>query len=330
MKVRFSWWWLIWLAIPLLLYLALRDIGWAAVWAAVARLSLGQVFGLAALSGVILAAFGLRWWLIMRALGHTLPWTALTLYRVASFGVSYYTPGPQFGGEPLQVYLLSRRHGIPAALGAAGTALDKTLELLVNFVFLAVGLGVSLEFGGLPGLPREAATVLIVVLIGLPTAYLGALALGWRPIHALARTLPVRAAAYTRFVASADEAERAMTQFVRTQPTAFSLALLVSVLSWGLMLFEFWVSLAWLGLTLGPWQLIIALTINRFAFLAPLPGGLGALEAGQVLAMTAIGQPPTIGVSQGLVIRLRDVLIGAAGLWLATALARGRSVEERL
>jgi uncharacterized membrane protein YbhN (UPF0104 family) len=140
----------------------------------------------------------------------------------------------------------------------------------------------------------------------------------------------VRAAAYTRFVASADEAERAMTQFVRTQPTAFSLALLVSVLSWGLMLFEFWVSLAWLGLTLGPWQLIIALTINRFAFLAPLPGGLGALEAGQVLAMTAIGQPPTIGVSQGLVIRLRDVLIGAAGLWLATALARGRSVEERL
>lgn len=111
------------------------------------------------------------------------------------------------------------------------------------------------------------------------------------------------------------ESEQQVSQFCRTQPWALSGALLISAVSWGLILAEYWLSMSFLGLRLTPIQLVTAVTINRLAFLAPLPGGLGALESAQVLAMTTLGLNPAIGISQGLIIRARDVLVGGLGVW---------------
>ena len=47
----------------------------------------------------------------------------------------------------------------------------------------------------------------------------------------------------------------------------------------------------------------------------PLPGGLGTVEAAQMLALTQLGFDPAIGLSASLLIRGRDVLLGLAGLW---------------
>jgi uncharacterized membrane protein YbhN (UPF0104 family) len=60
---------------------------------------------------------------------------------------------------------------------------------------------------------------------------------------------------------------------------------------------------------------LVALTVARLAILFPLPGGLGVLEASQVFAMSTLGLEPAIGLSAALLIRLRDVLLGGAGLW---------------
>ena len=76
---------------------------------ALARLTLAQIGGLILLNGLIFLTFSGRWWLILRAQGHTIPYLRLSAYRLAAFGVTYFTPGPQFGGEPLQVYLVQRR-----------------------------------------------------------------------------------------------------------------------------------------------------------------------------------------------------------------------------
>ena len=62
---------------------------------------------------------------------------------------------------------------------------------------------------------------------------------------------------------------------------------------------------------------IISLTAARIAFLTPLPGGLGALEASQVFAMGALGFNPALGISISLWIRSRDVLLALLGLGLA-------------
>jgi uncharacterized membrane protein YbhN (UPF0104 family) len=70
-------------------------------------------------------------------------------------------------------------------------------------------------------------------------------------------------------------------------------------------------------------QTLAALTAMQIAFLLPLPGGLGALEASQVFALGAFGQSASAAISLTLLIRARDILIGGIGLLLA-----GRGVTK--
>jgi uncharacterized membrane protein YbhN (UPF0104 family) len=77
-----------------------------------------------------------------------------------------------------------------------------------------------------------------------------------------------------------------------------------------------------LGAEINLLQAIIALTAARLAFLTPLPGGLGALEASQILALQALGFDPTLGISVSLLIRGRDLFFGMLGLWWGALLTR--------
>jgi uncharacterized membrane protein YbhN (UPF0104 family) len=53
------------------------------------------------------------------------------------------------------------------------------------------------------------------------------------------------------------------------------------------------------------------------AFLMPLPGGLGALEASQVFIFGRFGIRNAIAISLVLLMRGRDLLIGGLGLLMA-------------
>ena len=70
-----------------------------------------------------------------------------------------------------------------------------------------------------------------------------------------------------------------------------------------------------LGLRLSMTQTISALVAARFAFLTPLPAGLGVLEASQGLAMQTLGLEPAYGISISLLIRLRDILFAMVGVF---------------
>ena len=81
------------------------------------------------------------------------------------------------------------------------------------------------------------------------------------------------------------------------------------------MILEFYSMAVFLGVPLTFFQLIALLTAARLAFLLPLPGGLGTLEASQVWALSLMGFSPAAGIGLSLLIRLRDVLLGLLGLW---------------
>ena len=54
----------------------------------------------------------------------------------------------------------------------------------------------------------------------------------------------------------------------------------------------------------------------RLAFLLPLPGGWGLLEAGQVTAYAGLGGDPTVAMAACLIMRARDLVLIAAGAGL--------------
>jgi len=84
------------------------------------------------------------------------------------------------------------------------------------------------------------------------------------------------------------------------------------------MVTEFALIINFLGIELPFWQTVAAWTAGWLALLAPLPGGLGALEASEVFALGAFGVSAALALGVALVMRGRDIFIGGAGLLLAS------------
>ncbi|UCD99993.1 MAG: flippase-like domain-containing protein [Chloroflexota bacterium] len=315
----------VWAFIPLAFWWALKDISPAEVLENFKRIGFQAILVLAGLNVVIFALLSLRWWLILRAQGHHPSFLSLISYRLAGFGVNYFTPGPQFGGEPLQVYLLNQREGLKTSTAAASVSVDKLLELLANFSFLFVGISLILLSGNLAGATRSELIFLPLLLLAFPISYLVALRLGYQPLNALVIRIDNRNIDSSRFEGLMEticETEFQVSEFCLQKGPTLLLVAFLSMWVWALMVLEFNLMARFLGIHLTLIQVLVALTAARIAFLLPLPAGLGSLEAGQVMAMGLIGVNPILGVSLSLLIRVRDVIFGGIGLWLGVIYSR--------
>lgn len=288
------------------------------IWDVIRHLTLIQISAVLAVNVLVIMAFSGRWWVLLSAMGHDIPYLSLTLNRLAGFGVSYFTPGPQVGGEPVQALLLRRSHDLPLDTAAASIGLDRLIEISVNLAFLFFGVSVLLERNLFSAALRPGALVLLAGFITLPVVYLGLLIVGQTPLAWLV-SQPARR---MKSVAFLEDAHRAVWQvedraraIFREHPGSVLSALAISLISWVGLIFEYWLLVRFIGINLTPLQLIVLLTATRIAFLAPLPSGLGILEASQVVAFQAVGLDPAAGLSASLIMRGRDILFGLVGLW---------------
>jgi glycosyltransferase 2 family protein len=303
---------------------------------------------LAALAGLNLALavlFALRWHLLALNLGATTAsstraafglWLRLALYRLAAFGVSFVTPGPQFGGEPLQVYLLQRREAAPPAAALASVTLDKLLELLSNYLFLLLCLAALLLWpGSALALPPGLASGNVWTLAGLaalllwPALHLLGLSQGLRPLSSLGRALAAalphlagEGGNLAKVIRLVGAAEQQIGAFSRQRWRSLLGLINLSLLVWAAAVVEYWLTFAFLGLPLNFFQLIALATALRLSLWTPVPGAVGALEAGQLLTLNWLGLEPAYGVGALLLLRTRDFVFAGAGLALGWWLIR--------
>ena len=315
---------LFWLAALALLIAVLLSVPLSDTVAALQRLMWQQIVLLIALNGLVLALFNARWWAILRGQGHRLPFSTLFGYRLATFGLSYFTPGPHFGGEPLQVLLVEKEQQTPRSTAIAALTLDKSLEMLVNFLFLLTGVILIVQQQILAGAAAVGALLVVILILFVPAAYLAALAYGQSPLtwaskrtgeSSFWQSRPTWQERLDRSVVTVSESEAELSDLLRNAPATLIFAVLVSIAAWLVMIAEFWLMASFLGASLSPMQLVTALTAARMAILLFLPAGLGALEASQAVAFTTIGLNPALGISVSLLIRARDILLGTVGLW---------------
>lgn len=270
------------------------------------------------INAVVISLITVRWWVIVRAENRSVPFLPLVGYRLSVFGLSYFTPGPQVGGEPLQVISLQRNHGLSFARATSAVIMDKLLEFLVNFILIGIGAWAIVRVGLLP----ENGINLTLSLIGL------AVLLIWPIVHIILlynRIMPISRILLRQPFIQKDHpslrlivvAERMASAFCRNHLRAMFLAIVVSLLSILGIAVEYYLMVSFLGMQINAVQVFAALTAMQVAFLMPLPGGLGALEASQVFALGAFGQPASAAISLALLMRARDILNGGIGLLLA-------------
>ena len=277
-----------------------------------------QIGVLLFINALVYVLITLRWWIIVQAEARRVPYFPLLAVRVAVFGVSYFTLGPQVGGEPLQVLSLQRKYGLSYTRATASVLMDKLLEFLVNFLLLAVGLTAVFQAGILPENGRQltGSLAFLITMIAWPPVHILLLYNRIYPLTWILRALPFisKNAKPVRFLRAA---EWLAGTFCQRHPRALLGALAVSLLAGLGMLVDYSLMASFLGLHLPFWKVVAGWTAGWLSFLVPLPGGLGALEASQVFVLGAFGIPAAAAISLTLLMRARDLLIGGLGLVLA-------------
>ncbi|MCL5429198.1 MAG: flippase-like domain-containing protein [Chloroflexi bacterium] len=301
--------WILLLFVGIIVFLwSIRSVPFADIVRVLSNLQVWKIIVLLMVNIAILLVVPLRWWLILRAQGYRISYLPLSGYRLAASAVSYFTPGQNFGGEPLQVISLRKHHKISGSAALASVALDRAIELFGNFTVLALGIAYVTATGLLSDF--ELQTPLLIALLALitPVAYLVLLWFGARPLGGALKRFQAG------LVKGVINAEELTGRLIREKPLLFVEGLAASALVWVALFYEFWLALDFLGLRLDLAQLVLVVTAGRIALLAPTPGALGALEASQMLAVQALGFDSAYGLGLALLIRARDILFALVGL----------------
>jgi CDP-diacylglycerol--glycerol-3-phosphate 3-phosphatidyltransferase len=321
------------LLIPLLYWVALGNIPLRELLSVLTRLEVFSVTGLIVLNLLILQAMCLRWRLILTYLGHEIPFLLLITYRIAANAVNYMTPGPQIGGEPLQVHWLIRRHGVPADEAAASVGVDRLMELICNFgVLLPMGF-LSLQAHYFPTRPPYFILTSLALFLVAAALLCGAIAKSHMPLTRIARFSGKLLRIERKVARPVNFLERSEKQAAAILSAPGPVLLRYggcAGIQWLLILIEFWYTYHVLGVSLNLLQLLTLVSAARLAFLLPLPGALGALEAGQCVVLAALALNPVSGLAACLIIRARDLILIGIGAISCLRRIPGGTAQETL
>ncbi len=308
-----------------LVYVALHKAPLAEIGQVLGGLRLWQILALICVNGAIYSLVTARWWIIVRAEKPVIRYLPMIAVRLSVFAISYFTLGPQVGGEPLQILYLRRRYGVSYTRATASVVMDKLFELLGNFVLLSFGLVAILHSGLLADVSATSRVLLLglAVLVTWPLVHIALLYRRVYPVSALLHALGPRITQH-RAVRFTRASEHLAGQFCQRHPRAMLAGFAVSLLAAVATVSEYALITSFVRISLPFWKLVTAWTTGWLAFLMPLPGGAGALEASQVSVLGLFGISTAAAVSVVLLIRGRDLFIGGLGLLLAGKSARRR------
>jgi uncharacterized protein (TIRG00374 family) len=306
---------------------ALRGVAWPEVWDLLAGIGPMALLAIVVINLLMLPLMTARWWLLLRLLGSPVGLLPACAYRLAANAISYLTPGPHFGGEPLSVYLLHHRHGIPLSSATISVAVDRSLELLASFVVLSICL-IDLAFIAETGLFKGSQGLTMVIAVTAALAWvLAALFTGRRPLSRAVGLLnrfcdeyfhrfPVLSHKTRSLMDTIAQGEAMAESLFREHPYHFLTANLLSLGYWLAVFAEFWLMSFFLGFPLSFSHLTAVVVTARLAFYTPLPAGIGVLESALPWVTATLGLGSALGLSFCLIIRFRDLLFSLAGLGL--------------
>lgn len=114
-------------------------------------------------------------WVLLYIRGYRIPLLRLTAYWIAGFTVSYFTPGPQLGGGPVQIYFLQKNHPVDTAQATAAVLVSKVLERMGTILVMLFGLVIIAHLALFSTQVTWVLVVFILLVFGLFAVYLAAL-----------------------------------------------------------------------------------------------------------------------------------------------------------
>ena len=313
----------VWLVGCSLVFFTVRELPLAGILERLGEISPLRLVGLLAINSLILFLSVKRWQILAQAFDIQLSLAHLFKVRQAGNTISFVTPGPQFGGEPLQLYWLRQSHEIPMDISLAILGADRFMEIFINlsilllsviFIFytdIEVNLSKTFLF---IFLTVSILTMLLVLFLRQPE---------W--LENIFKSLFSR---FTHTVSNSNESQNASSSWgriltkIEKNKSKVILAATIALLGWIALLFELLMMMEALGVSSNFYEVIFVMLGIRIALLMPIPGGVGTIEASlfwsfEILGLTLAGAGGLIALS-----RLRDVIVLFIGIGCLSNLSK--------
>jgi len=308
----------------LLLVVLLMTIGTATVLDSLARF--GPWF--LVILGVALAWLFVQawaWYLVQRAYFRPVPLLPMFRARIVCDALNTLIPSANVGGEAARAFLIKRY--VPLTEGIPGVLADKTIEFFATTLFLMLGFLASLLFIRLPGWMTGAAAVsfgITFVCIGVFIVFQRK-GVQWT-LGRVAKVVP----RVQRFI---DKRQNAISELDGNLRLVYSRFSWKTVAAAGLHFVnrifgvaEVYIILRVLGTGASLIQAVFistGVTLINTAFFF-VPGHFGVMESGHVLILQSMGFSAALGLSLGVIRRIRKLAMAGLGL-LLYALAKAKS-----
>jgi uncharacterized membrane protein YbhN (UPF0104 family) len=278
------------------------------------RLSPGTLLVYLLLGVLVRVGYCLRWGLVTRALGGSVPLLRRLRARVAGDAVGALVPSGKLAGEPVRVAMVYAK-GLAGAEATAGVTIDRLLELSGNLL-CAVAYVAVFAFAHTLREPDRTLPFMLAVTLSALAALLVPLVMlhrGRRPLAPIYawRGLPKPLVSW---VDGIRQTEDHLLRFFGEHRRTFLWGLGSSLAIELIVIGEHFCLLAAFGVILNLPTLLLVLLGTGLARAVPTPAGLGALEASSVAVLGLVAGQPQTGFLIGLLLRLHETLWLVVGL----------------
>jgi uncharacterized protein (TIRG00374 family) len=270
------------------------------------------------------------WSVIQNAFFKKVPFFSLFRIKIIGDALNVLLPSASLGGEAARAYLLKR--AVPLKEGIPSIVFDKTVEFVASTVFLASGLLLGSLFVRLPeGLLAPTIICLTVTTAGVVLLIVFSV----RGVCATLTRITARFPRVRKWVEGREEHLEALDENLRRlyrkghrKTVAAAGFHFLARLAGS---FEVLIVLRVLGVPVGFAQAVfiysVLVVINTVFFI--LPGQWGVTESASMLLLQAMGQPAAIGLSLGVIRRIRKLVFVALAFGLYFVDNRGRGLPPK-
>lgn len=279
----------------------------AAILVSLEKIALWQFGLILGLRLVSWALSALKWKIILDFYQQKVSLWKLYLFKFATFSISYFTPITAVGGQAVGVLLL-KNEKVPAKTGITTMLID---SLLTPFVSLTISLFAIVLFL----LTRfSSASFLTLALITLFSLILFLIL--FFIVFRISRwtSEKTKPKDWPRWKIVLKDYFFIFSDFFRKNKKGALYLIILSFLSHMSILFEMFLILYFLGITLDVIELAIIEAGYSFAFVIPVSQALGTAEASGAYVLQALGYSAALGISLTLVLRIRHLLFGLIGV----------------
>jgi len=299
------------------------QIGFDAVFGAVARAGLGGLLLLCLFALCVFAVLALAWRFLLPPQARR-PLRELYVARLVRDSIAEISPFSPVGGMVAAARLLILK-GMNPAFAAASVAGDATTEAMAQVAFLALGLGVGVtRFGHVAGAEPVTRWTLAVLLLAVPGI-------------ALLIFLQKKGAGFAeriaaRFFPQAKDGLgfRAAIGELYDSKSRLAASSALHLLSWIGAGMGTFLSFRLVGGHVGLLDAVAleALLCTLRSIAAPVPAAIGVQEWGYAMLAPLFGLPAEMGVAVSLLKRAREIVLGVPALFYWQSIEGRRAFTE--